>query len=895
MGYLTHLGMVTSGTSRYMTQIDDLMLSLDGSLLYQASGEGGGIVVRDAETGAKLLDLAAYPSGSGLSGSVEIALCDLNGKAALLVSGPYSSGVTGYWVANNGTLNQAFTLDYGSLDALDQLEVVTQGGQNFLVGAGRAQGGFSVWSVGADNGLTLTARADIAAGNLTALETVTIDGASYILALSGQPPSLNCYGLSDTGKVTAKGDLDLNDGLAVSDPVALAQVTLGDQVFVLVGAQGSGSVSVAALGADGRLTITDQVNDDLTTRFGQLTVLEAINHNGRAYVVAGGGDDGISLMTLLPDGRLVHLETLADTTGMALEAPSALELAVVDGELRLYAAGRGEAESGVAALSLYRVEVDPGLTLLAEDAGSALTGGGADDVLMGGDGKDTLRGGAGDDILTDGAGADRLWGGAGADIFVFTKDGATDRIEDFEVGVDRIDLSQIGRFYTVDALTIKSITGGAQITIGGETLTVMSSDGRSLSAADFDISDLRDIWHVDVSSLTVGPQHLVGTAQNDWIEGDSGADTLTGGRGADTLLGGEGNDLLLGEIEEGKFDTASAQVVRLFQATLDRAPNAEGHLDWTAQILSGEKTLTEVAQGFVDSAEFQDTYGELNDTQFVTQLYQNVLGRAPDAAGLKSWTTYLAQDGTTRADVVVGFSESTEFSRAMQSEVLDMSRAGYQSDWVDDVFRLYQATLGRAPDLGGITAWTTALSQGTPFEDVVSGFVNSTEFQQSYGQLDNEAFVTLLYENVLGRAPGSAGLADWCARMEDQGWSRADVVEGFSQSGEFTRQMADPLKNWMVDQGEWNQLEGGAGDNILFGGMMADRFVFSADTPGTHLVVDYQPWDCLSFEGFGYQSIEDIRAQFSQEGDDAIFIDQDVEVVLRNTLISEIDYDSCQF
>ena len=44
--------------------------------------------------------------------------------------------------------------------------------------------------------------------------------------------------------------------------------------------------------------------------------------------------------------------------------------------------------------------------------------------------------------------------------------------------------------------------------------------------------------------------------------------------------------------------------------------------------------ISQVAQNFINSPEFSATYGSLNDTQFVTQLYANVLHRAPDDGGL---------------------------------------------------------------------------------------------------------------------------------------------------------------------------------------------------------------------------------------------------------------------
>lgn len=76
------------------------------------------------------------------------------------------------------------------------------------------------------------------------------------------------------------------------------------------------------------------------------------------------------------------------------------------------------------------------------DGNDHLKGRGGNDRLLGGAGNDLLDGGDGDDLLVDGTGSDTLTGGEGADIFVFVADGVCDFIEDFEVGRDKIDLSQ---------------------------------------------------------------------------------------------------------------------------------------------------------------------------------------------------------------------------------------------------------------------------------------------------------------------------------------------------------------------------------------------------------------------------------------------------------------------
>lgn len=69
-----------------------------------------------------------------------------------------------------------------------------------------------------------------------------------------------------------------------------------------------------------------------------------------------------------------------------------------------------------------------------------------DDVLSGGSGNDKLIGGKGEDKLIAGSGTDHLWGGkwkedGSEDVFVFDTDSDKNFIHDFEVGVDKIDLS----------------------------------------------------------------------------------------------------------------------------------------------------------------------------------------------------------------------------------------------------------------------------------------------------------------------------------------------------------------------------------------------------------------------------------------------------------------------
>jgi hypothetical protein len=68
-----------------------------------------------------------------------------------------------------------------------------------------------------------------------------------------------------------------------------------------------------------------------------------------------------------------------------------------------------------------------------------------------------------------------------------------------------------------------------------------------------------------------------------------------------------------------------------------------------------------VAQGFVQSNEFKSLYGAApTNNELVVHLYDNVLHRAPDAAGAAYWLDLLDQHKIDAAEALLNFSESAE-------------------------------------------------------------------------------------------------------------------------------------------------------------------------------------------------------------------------------------------
>jgi hypothetical protein len=195
-----------------------------------------------------------------------------------------------------------------------------------------------------------------------------------------------------------------------------------------------------------------------------------------------------------------------------------------------------------------------------------------------------------------------------------------------------------------------------------------------------------------------------------------------------------------------------------------------------------------VAADFAASPEFIQNYGQLSDSEFVQTLYENVLNRPADPAGLQYWVGALAS-GVTRGNVLLSFSEGSEFESDMLPVAGDQDNA--------EAYRLYAAAFNRVPDPAGQAYWALQLANGATPTQVAQGFVSSVEFTQDYGALSASDFVTVMYENVLHRAADPSGQQYWTNAMLN-GASEATVLASFSDSVENRAQTASATHaNWV--------------------------------------------------------------------------------------------------
>lgn len=168
-----------------------------------------------------------------------------------------------------------------------------------------------------------------------------------------------------------------------------------------------------------------------------------------------------------------------------------------------------------------------------------------------------------------------------------------------------------------------------------------------------------------------------------------------------------------------EFQGTVAPVVRLYYAHLLRAPKYEGITYWAGVMRSGF-TISQVSDEFVLSQEFQNRYGELTDAEYVNLVYVNVLGRDADEGGLAFWIDQMNQ-GMTRGAVMAAFSDSPEYRNVIDSKVL--------------ATMLYVGMLRRSPDPVGLDYWADVISTGFPYSAVISGFLDSKEYDRRMGEI----------------------------------------------------------------------------------------------------------------------------------------------------------------
>ncbi|WP_287527635.1 M10 family metallopeptidase C-terminal domain-containing protein [Okeania sp. SIO2C2] len=120
--------------------------------------------------------------------------------------------------------------------------------------------------------------------------------------------------------------------------------------------------------------------------------------------------------------------------------------------------------------------------LIGGSSNDNMNAGSGNDILIGGSGRDKLVGADGNDILNGGSGCGFLEGGNGNDLFILGNTEGVDIITDFQIGADKILLSDLA--FTDLTLTESSGSTLLEVTATGERIAILNR-ATGLTSADF--------------------------------------------------------------------------------------------------------------------------------------------------------------------------------------------------------------------------------------------------------------------------------------------------------------------------------------------------------------------------------------------------------------------------
>jgi Ca2+-binding RTX toxin-like protein len=524
-------------TADYSSSGAGISVSLDGSP--SLGGEAIGDVLTSIEQvlGTGFNDI--------IYGSAAIEALRGGGGDDLLRGGGSADildGGSGYDIADYSTSASAVNIDLTAMtssggdsagDTLISIEhIIASGGDDILVG---------------QDGV-----ADILDGG---------NGADIISGLSG-----------DDTLIGGSGNDLLRGGLGADTLVGGTGLDLADystsSIAVQVGLDGS-----TGAGGDAAGDILSSIeslrgsafDDQLTGSVGADT-LEGGSGNDTLIGLVGSdtlnGESGDDILTGGIGADILNGGTGTDTVDYAT---SSLAVSVgLDGSL----SSGGDAQ-GDQLISIERLAGSIYNDQLRGSAGAeTIIGNTGDDIILGYGGNDDLRGNSGDDIIDGGAGADMMDGGSGFDTADYssvtgainiTLGGSASGVEaqgDTLVNIERV----IGGNFN-DTLIGSAIADTLEGGVGDDLLRGNGGNDLLLGGAGLDTADYSNsgggvVVRLDGSLSTggdaagdvlIGVEHIVGSAYNDDLYGDTGNDILEGGIGIDRLYGNDGNDQLLGQ------------------------------------------------------------------------------------------------------------------------------------------------------------------------------------------------------------------------------------------------------------------------------------------------------------------------------------------------------------
>jgi len=330
----------------------------------------------------------------------------------------------------------------------------------------------------------------------------------------------------------------------------------------------------------------------------------------------------------------------------------------------------------------------------------------------------------------------------------------------------------------------------------GSTQSSVSSDGRyvaftsdATNLVTGDTNHTKDVFLRDIAAGTT--QRISVRTGGAQANGESSRPDVNTA-GTSVAFESTADDLTLSVAGNGKTDVFLRDISGNHTDQLGNDGSTNTNQGSTGATLASNGTVgfTSASTNLVDG----DTNGAADAFVQGYQPLGGFPGYGPMAARMHAdFGIASAKDAAVQADL--------ENGRLTPGHLI--ARSAHDPVWAqhrEPVARLYQAFFHRVPDLNGLNYWVKKRVGGTKLSVIAASFAGSSEFKTAYGTVGPKAFVTLVYANVLDRAPDTAGLAHWVKKMEG-GMSRGDVMVAFSESSEGKRFLAPEVDATLMGLG----------------------------------------------------------------------------------------------
>lgn len=171
-------------------------------------------------------------------------------------------------------------------------------------------------------------------------------------------------------------------------------------------------------------------------------------------------------------------------------------------------------------------------------------------------------------------------------------------------------------------------------------------------------------------------------------------------------------------------------VVLLYQSAFGRVPDADGLNFWVAKFNGGAgATLDSIGNEFFNSKEWGIIFDQNSPALIIQQLYQNILGRNADTAGLTWWVEQYNNGVFTLAQIAVRFAVSDEltdkFEEAISDLLVDSANNAGKLDATETLWDWIPDAPPPAGELHNLTKGADTIALGV--NDTVKGFSDSTQ------------------------------------------------------------------------------------------------------------------------------------------------------------------------